>query len=49
MMMKVTSIKILLVLSVLFNVSYEILAQDLSNSDYKKALWMTTRFYGGQR
>lgn len=48
-MMKVTSIKILLVLSVLFNVSYEILAQDLSNSDYKKALWMTTRFYGGQR
>jgi hypothetical protein len=24
-------------------------AQDLSNTEYKKALWMTTRFYGGQR
>ncbi len=24
-------------------------AQDLTNSDYEKALWMTTRFYGGQR
>lgn len=23
--------------------------QDLSQDDYKKALWMTTRFYGGQR
>jgi hypothetical protein len=24
-------------------------AQDLSTTEYKKALWMTTRFYGGQR
>ena len=25
------------------------MGQDLSNQDYDKALWMTTRFYGGQR
>jgi hypothetical protein len=24
-------------------------AQDLGNTEYKKALWMSTRFYGGQR
>ena len=27
----------------------EIVAQNLTNADYNKALWMTTRMYGGQR
>lgn len=25
------------------------ISQSLTNSDYQKALWMTTRFYGAQR
>ena len=43
-MRKVIIVLIISVVSGAFSV-----AQDLSNTDYKKALWMTTRFYGGQR
>jgi len=40
---------ILLILCTLFTSIHTVKSQGLTNADYKKALWMTARMYGGQR
>ncbi|MFO7868786.1 MAG: glycoside hydrolase family 9 protein [Bacteroidales bacterium] len=44
-----TFTKILGIFLLCCNVNTFVIAQDLTNGDYTKALWMTTRMYGGQR
>ena len=47
--MRNITIKLSLFLLSVCSCFQELLAQDLSDADYNKAIWMTTRFYGGQR
>lgn len=44
-----TNIFFILTISLFFTSYVSLTAQGLSVNEYKKALWMTTRFYGGQR
>ena len=48
-MKKKLQISLFCVVSLCIIQSYKVQAQGLTASDYKKALWMTTRMYGGQR
>ncbi|WP_045461678.1 glycoside hydrolase family 9 protein [Sporocytophaga myxococcoides] len=41
--------KIYCILFILISFSQSLFSQTLTNADYQKALWMTTRFYGAQR